>query len=176
MVALAGLFFDCFHTKRLRPVIGRSLRIRFTTCYTALSCMEAHAEVMRLPSNGGMPSAATGGRACAILLSRLLGSDFRCPSTGAGLTPSPARWGFPGTATLFVMAFAVCLLVLALAIIAKAFLFVKGLPRFPAHSTAGSGMHACPLSQKGISGFRSPRCPPRPSLLRIPPHPALQSV
>ena len=69
--------------------------------------MDIQAEVMRLPLTADAVRDYWG-RVRAILLSRLLGSDFRCPSTGAGLTPSPARWGFPRAATLFVMAFAVC--------------------------------------------------------------------
>jgi len=48
-------------TKRLRPVIGRSLRIRFTTCYTARFRHGYPSGSYASPPNGGMPSATTGG-------------------------------------------------------------------------------------------------------------------
>ena len=60
-------------------------------------------------------------RALPLLLSRLLGSDFHGFPTGAGLSPSPARFGFPETITLFVIAF----VPVNIAIIVNAFSIVK---------------------------------------------------
>lgn len=65
-------------------------------------------EMIRFPITGERRAELLAREPGSRLLSCLLGSDLHCPLTCAGLPPSPARWGFPGTATLFVMAFAVC--------------------------------------------------------------------
>lgn len=70
--------------------------------------MQGYSSRSPLPATAAKSLALCIGESGSCLLSCLLGSDLHCTITHAGLPPSPARWGFPGTATLFVMAFAVC--------------------------------------------------------------------
>lgn len=55
-----------------------------------------------VPDNGGFPSEATH---VSMFSHRLLKSDFHRFSTRTGLPPSPVRYAFQKTATLFVIAF-----------------------------------------------------------------------